>query len=396
MGDAPIVFHDLSFVPEDDEVVVGRSDTGTYVVLPTDGAELLARLIQGMSADRAADWYEKTYDEPVDIDDFLDTMAELGFVREAGPAPVPTVGAPWLNRLAAVVFSPVAWLVYAAVVAGWLLTLVGHPDLLPSPGQVFFTKSLVIVQLVITGGQLPLIFLHEGAHLLAGRRLGLPSTLGVSNRLTNIVFETRMNSVLSVPRRQRYLPLLSGIGCDIVIWGLLDLIAQCTRASDGSLSLAGRVALALAFTSAVRIAWQFQLYLRTDLYYVVATACNCHDLHAASMALVRNRLWRLLRRPGRLVDEEQWTERDRRIGRWYGPCIALGVAVFLTVTLWGSVPIMVQYAGIVADRLGQGRFDGYFWDLALSLAMNVANVVALVLLARRKRRDATNRPLATG
>jgi hypothetical protein len=50
----------------------------------------------------------------------------------------------------------------------------------------------------------------------------------------------------------------------------------------------------------------------------------------------------------------------------------------------------------VADRLGQGRFDGYFWDLALSLAMNVANVVALVLLARRKRRDAANRPLATG
>jgi hypothetical protein len=260
---------------------------------------------------------------------------------------------------------------------------------------VFFTPSLVIIQLVLMCCQMPLVFLHEGSHVLAGSRLGLPSRLGVSNRLIDIVFETRMNSVLSVPRRQRYLPFLSGMACDVVVWALLDLIAQATRAPDGSFSLVGRLALALAFTTVVRIVWQFQLYLRTDLYYVFATAWNCYDLHAASMTLIRNRLWRLLGQRRRLVDEDQWTERDRRIGRWYGPFIAFGICVFLAITLWGSVPILLRYVSIVIARLGAHRLDAYFWDLVLSLVLNVGNFALIAVLARRKRRAASDRPLAT-
>jgi hypothetical protein len=279
-------------------------------------------------------------------------------------------------------------MVLALLVVCWLALLSAHHDLLPRPGQVFFVRSLVIVQLAITAFQVPLIFLHEGAHVLAGRRLGLRATLGISNRLTNIVFESRMNSVLSVPRRQRYLPFLAGMICDVVVWAILDLTAQFTRAPDGSFSLIGRLALMLAFTTALRLAWQFQLYLRTDLYYVAATLLNCHDLHDASISMLRNRIWRVLGKPARLVDEEQWSERERRIGRWYGPVIAFGILVFLVIAVRSSVPILVQYVETVVARIASGRVDAYFWDVLLSLAMNVANIVALVYLARRKRRQA--------
>ncbi|HEY0804050.1 MAG TPA: hypothetical protein VGD84_03250, partial [Pseudonocardiaceae bacterium] len=382
-----VAFHDLSFVPEGEEVVVGRSDTGTYVVLPVDGAALLTRMVEGMPPNSAADWYEDTYGEPVDVVEFLDTLAELGFLRNnATEVLAAPVGRPWVTRLAAAVFSPVAWVVYAAIFVAWLVAVTRHPDLLPRPGQVFFTGSLVLVQLVIIVCQWPLIFLHEGSHVLAGRRLGLPSTLGVSNRLISIVFETRMNSVLSVPRRQRYLPFLSGMACDLVVWCLLGLIAELTRAPDGTFSVAGRVALALALTCVLRLAWQFQLYLRTDLYYVVSTAWNCHNLHDASMTMVRNRIWRLLGRPDRIVDEEQWTVRDRRVGRWYGPCMAFGICVFLAIAALGSIPVLVRYVEIVASRLHTGMLDAGFWDVVVSLLINVANIVALVVLARRKRR----------
>ena len=87
MTEQTLYLHDLSFVSEGGEVVVGRLDTGSYAVFPADGAELLRRLGEGMPLGQASAWYEGTFGEPVDIDDFAVTLAELGFVREPGAEP---------------------------------------------------------------------------------------------------------------------------------------------------------------------------------------------------------------------------------------------------------------------------------------------------------------------
>ncbi|MEU4746017.1 hypothetical protein AB0G02_36925 [Actinosynnema sp. NPDC023658] len=385
MAETPVLFHDLSFVPEGEEVVVGRLDTGAYAVLPADGAALLRRMADGHSPAAAADWYETEFGEAVDVDDFLEAVRELGFVREGGDAVVTgPVRFRWLGRVA---FSPWAWLLYAAVTAAWLVVGAEHHDVVPDPGQFFFSGSTLVVQLVITFGQLPLIFLHEGFHTLAGRRLGLPSRLGMSNRYLYVVFETSMNGLFSVPAAKRYLPFLSGMAVDVVALAGLGLLAHATRGADGALSLFGAICVALGFTVVMRLVWQFQLYLRTDLYYVFATALRCHDLHEASVALLRNRWWRLLGRPERVVDEERWTEHDRRAGRWYGPFIVLGVAVMLALMVFGSLPIVVSYAGIIGRNLTGGRYDLYFWDAVVSLAINVGQLLLVAHLARRKRRS---------
>jgi hypothetical protein len=252
-------------------------------------------------------------------------------------------------------------------------------------GHPFFTGSLVLVQAAIIAGQVPLLFLHEGFHILAGRRLGLPTRMGVSNRLTYIVFETQLNGLQSVPRRARYLPFFAGLVCDGVIFCSLGLIADLTRLGSGSFSLAGRLCLAFAFTVAMRMAWQFQLYLRTDLYYVFATVLNCHDLHDASTALLRNRIWRALGRPHRVVDEQQWTSRDRKVGVLYGPFIALGIFVMVLVTAFGSFPVARQYVVTIARDLMDSPLSAHFWDGLISLFFNAAQIAALIVLSRRKR-----------
>ncbi|MFF4991462.1 hypothetical protein ACFY19_30065 [Streptosporangium saharense] len=389
VDDVRIAFHELSFVPEGDEVVVGRVDADSYAVLPGDGAALLMEMTRGMPPERAARWYEDTYGEQVDIDEFLETLHELGFVRSDGSseksAPERPLPLRWLGEAA---FSPPAWVLYGVVFCVWLFTAVNNRDLLPSPHHIFFADSLLVVQFGIIFGQLPLVFLHEAFHMLAGRRLGLRSRLSISNRYLYIVFETQMNGLLSVERRKRYLPFLVGMVCDVVVFGLLGLAAHLTRADDGTFSLTGRVCLALAFTVLMRFAWQFQLYLRTDLYYVFATALNCHDLHNASTALLRNRIWRLLRRPERLVDEEQWTEYDRRVGRWYGPFISLGILAMLLITVFGSLPVAVQYVQTALRSMGGGVGTPAFWDGALGLLILVNWFVTPAYLARRKRRQA--------
>ncbi|RAG81751.1 hypothetical protein DN069_31095 [Streptacidiphilus pinicola] len=378
----------MSYVPEgDDEVLVGRLDTGSYAVFPADGAQLLRRLSEGMALDEAAAWYEATFDEPVDLDDFVATIRELGFVRTGGTDETEAAAAPpRFRRTARAVFSPAAWLGYLAVVVLWAFAVARHSDLRPAASQIFFVKSLLVVQLVITFGQVPLLLAHEGFHILAGRRLGLPTKLRLSNRLTYIVAETQTNGLMSVERRKRYLPFLAGMLCDLVVLALLDLIATSTRDSGGGLSLTGRVCLALGFTVVMRILWQFQLYLRTDLYYVFATALHCYDLHDASKAVLRNRVWRLLRRPQRQVDVSRWSEQDRRVGTFYGPFILLGFCVLAAITVFASIPVTVGYVRIAAHALGSGRVDAHFWDSLLSLVLNAGQLTALIVLARRKRR----------
>jgi len=131
--------------------------------------------------------------------------------------------------------------------------------------NVFFSPSFVVVQVVLALAQLPAVLWHEWFHVLAARRLGLPSRLGIGRRLYFVVFETELNGLLGVPRRHRYLPLLAGMLADVLIFSGLTL-AAAVDLNDG-LSWVGRLCLALAYTVLLRLAWQFYVFLRTDLYY---------------------------------------------------------------------------------------------------------------------------------
>jgi hypothetical protein len=379
-----LALHPLSFVEQGEDVVVGRVDTGSYAVLPPDGAELLHKLCDGLTLDQAAEWYELTYGEPVDITEFVDGLTELGFVSDGTRAFEPT--APRLQRVGIAVFSPPALIGYALLAVTWLILVGRHADLRPHPGQVFFSNSLLLVQATVFLSQIPLLGLHESFHVLAGQRLGLRSKLNVSNRYGYLVFETQSNGLLSVPRRKRYLPFLAGVLLDVVMVCLLTLAAEATRGADGSLSILGRACLGVGFTVVLRIAWQFQLYLQTDLYYVFSTLLNCHDLHLASKAITLNRLWRTLHWYDRLVDEDQWTARDRKVGSWYGILLVFGLVAAIALTVFGSVPIGVSYIETTYRHLMSGNFNAEFWDAVLSVSINTSELVAVFFLSRRKRR----------
>jgi hypothetical protein len=379
-----LALHPLSFVEQGEDVVVGRVDTGSYAVLPTDGAELLRRLSDGLTLDEAAEWYQATYDEAVDMDEFVEALTDLGFVSD-GTMPV-EAAAPRFQRLGIILFSAPAFLGYAILAVCWLALVGRHADLRPHPGQVFFSNSLLLVQATLFLSQIPLLFLHEGFHVLAGQRLGLRSKLNVSNRYGYLVFETQSNGLLSVPRRKRYLPFLAGMVLDVVMVSLFALIAEATRHPDGSLSMLGKACLAIGFSVVLRIAWQFQLYLQTDLYYVFSTLLNCHDLHVASMAIAKNRLWRMLGWRDRLVDEDQWTARDRKVGSWYGTLLVFGLVAAIALTAFGSIPIAISYIETTYRHLTSGNLNAEFWDAVLSVSINTTEFTAVFFLSRRKRR----------
>ena len=178
---------------------------------------------------------------------------------------------------------------------------------------MFFTDYLLVIELTVLIGQAPLILLHESAHVLAGRRLGLRTRVRLGQRWYFLGLRNRDGwNWVSVPRRQRYLPILAGVLTDIGVIAALTLIAAMTRSSDGTFTLVGGICLALAFTTLPRIAWQLYFFLQTDGYFLVSTVLGTIDLHGAATGLLRNRVNRWRRRPDLQTPMDTW--HPRRLG----------------------------------------------------------------------------------
>lgn len=172
---------------------------------------------------------------------------------------------------------------------------------------------------------------------------------------------------------------------------MLTLIAAATVRPDGSLPLAGAVCLAFAFTTALRFAWQFYLYLRTDIYYAAVTVLGCLDLQAAARRILANRVRKLLRRPP--ADESLLHPRDLVVGRWYSWLMLAGYVFSLTTLAVAIIPATWQILAITFERfIRGGQSWGHIADSAIFLVLNLAQIVIiLVVVLRSRRRRGTSR-----
>ncbi len=390
-----VVLHPLQFLDEDDEVTVGRPEVGEFVVLPVEGAALLRRLIDGASIAEAASWFENTYGETIDVADFVADLDELGFVRRPGEQPGKLGGVRW-QRLGRAVFSPVGAISYAVLLAAWVTAMFRNSDLVPKPHNLIFTHYMSVLVLTLFLAQIPLLLIHEAAHALAGRRLGLHSTLSIGRRLQFIVFETNMNGLVAVPRRQRYLPILAGMMTDLGASAALCLLAGALRGPDGSIDQLGAIALSLSYLTLMRFVWQFFFFLRTDIFYLVVTVLGCVDLHTAARQQLANRWQQLRGRPLR-YDPQTWHPRDRAVARWYAYLMALGYLLSITSFLVGWLPALAHVLVTAVLRLFGSGAQGWrgLVDSIVFFAMNSAELLIVLGLAVRQRRAARQRQTAT-
>lgn len=381
MSEAPLELHPLRFVAERDGVIVGRADTSSYALLPPDGAELLRRLADGTSVADAAAWYFSTFHETVDMADFIAALRDLGFVRTAGEKPADQRQVRY-QALGRALFSPAAWVVYASVTAAALAAMAWQPALRPRPGDVFFVRSLVVMQAVLMLAQFPATLLHEWFHVMAARRRGVPSRLGVNRRLYFFVFETRLDGLLGLPRRQRYLPFFAGMLADVLVASGLTLaaLAGLHGASYGAMSWPARLALAIAYTTLLRVAWQLFVFLRTDPYFALTTVLGCTNLAEASSAYLRERIGRRTRRA---ADEQAaWSPRDQQFAPWFALLTVAGTATLLAFAAIAVIPIAITFAHRLTSGITRGVAGGTrFWDSTASFVFLALEFLILPFLA---------------
>src|SRR5664280_2942618 len=331
LGERPLLLHSLTFLDDGDEVVVGRRDIDSYGVFPSDGAALLRELVAGRGLEAAGEWYFETFGERVDLGEFVAVLHELSFIRAPTDPPAAQDDASTVSprthvpgqALGKAAFSNAAWLCYALIVLAAVWVCVLDSGLTPMPSHVFFSPYLAVIELVVVFGQTPLIALHEAFHVLAGRRLGLTTRVRLSYRF---------------------------------------------------------------LTTLPRIASQFFLHLRTDLYHLVVLLTGCDDLHGAAKQVLLNQLNAAWGKREKVREDNVGSRRDCAAARWYAPLLLSGYVASVAMAAGIVLPLAWRFITMTIDRLtGSAASTATFWDAAVVLILTLFEFGLAGVLAWRER-----------
>ncbi len=99
-----------------------------------------------------------------------------------------------------------------------------NPTYLPSYQDFFFVDNYLLTFVLSIVSALALVFIHEFAHLIAGKAVGVDGNFSVGMRLFYPVAETNLTGLWSVPGKKRVLPFLAGMINDTLIISLILIL----------------------------------------------------------------------------------------------------------------------------------------------------------------------------
>jgi putative peptide zinc metalloprotease protein len=364
--DARVAVAQMTHRREGDEVTIGDPRRQVFLTIPAEAWEILSELAGGRTVGEALDLYERAHGETPDLDDFLGLLADEGLVApwddeafavtDAAPDAAPPA---WISPALArrLVGAPVVGFCSLVVaIAGVLVA--SDPGVVPGPSVLVFDDHLAAVLAALFVATTIGVLLHEFGHLLAARASGVPARIGIGHRLWIVVFETDMTGIWMEPKRRRYLAFMIGPVIDAVSAAVL--IGVLWTHAHGWLHLAPVIVQftgAVLFSYFLRLLWQCFVFVRTDFYFVAATALNCKNLLGDTEDLLRNRVARLRRRQP-LVDQSAIPPAEMRAVRGYAVVWLAGRALAFSSLFLVSGPVLWAY-GVQLARAATGGQSSY-------------------------------------
>lgn len=371
----------VPFLRQEDgsDFIIGHPVTNHFISLPREAVEVLDLLASRNTLEEVEKTFLEKYGEVPDLEDFLASLEERGFVRpgnedvtvSAVRAPSPKYHFTFIpERHAQALFSKPVLMASAIFVLLALMALVSDPALVPGWRALFFQRHITASFLLLMTIGLFTTFLHEMAHLTAARAEGVLCRIGISNRLWILVAETDMTGVWLLPRNRRYLPILAGPWLDTVSASFLVLLFYAGR--RGWIDLGQdtwRILAAVLMSYLLRLLWQCYFFVRTDFYYVFATFFNCKDLMGDTRSYLRNQLLRVLGRE-KLRDQQHIPEREMRAVRAYSLFWLAGRGAAFWTLFKFSLPLMFAYFGHIGSSLAHDwRSDRYAFADAMLITV---------------------------
>jgi hypothetical protein len=386
--DSRVTFFELSTRAEEDGIVVGRADTGDFVLLPEVGARIIDELNRGTCLGEVAEVLSAS-GPAVDVVAFVRQLSECGFVREVDGVPVadaPTGHQGSLPRLTARhvgwMFTAFAYAAYSLVVAAAVAVLVLQPRVRPQYRDFFFSGSTSVVVAGSTALFIAIAGLHEFAHLASARAAGVPARISLGTRLYSLVAQTDVSGMWAAGRADRMRTYLAGMGMDLLLGSAL-VVARALSGTEGWADHVMAAAVVLILTG---IAGQFQLFVRTDIYFIAADLLGARNLFEdATVQFVHTvRCW--TRRGRRAHPLAGLPRHERRVVQGYCAVMIAGTVVSLTVFAAYLLPALVLLFVRAAHRLSSGIASGHVLmalDGGITLLVEGCTELVVAILALR-------------
>lgn len=341
---------------EGGEVIIGCPDTATFLALPPDAVAVLDALASGRTVGEATALYREKFQEELDVQALLERLEHEGFVwlegREPegkqGPSPLrfhfSNIPVSFARRF----FSPPMLMLCGAIIVVGVVLLFTQKQLLPGWRAYLFRDRITLTYLLLMLLGYAAVFVHEMAHLLAARALGISCRLGIGNRLWMVVAETDMTGIWAVEPHKRYLPFLAGPLVDAVSASLLLIISAVAQKGLFTLPpLFAALLQALLLSYLMNLLWQCYFFVRTDFYYALANLFRCKNLLGDTVTYLRNQLVRMSGR-GQLEDQSHIPAHEMRVIRLYafiwvgGRAISFFALFKVTLPLiWGYLELLI-------------------------------------------------------
>ncbi|MGY5118697.1 hypothetical protein ACWC2H_22970 [Streptomyces sp. 900105755] len=388
---ARVLLHDLGVRQDRDEWIVGRMATRTFVALPAVGARAVALLGEGLSVARTAEILRAETGEELDIPDFVRDLAALGFVARIGDRPVPDTdpppaSLPWLRpHHVRYALHPALPVLVAVLLLAAGVVLTRRPDLLPGYRDLLWSPHGSLVLLTGAAAGWTLVLAHELAHLVTARAAGVPGRIRLGTRLQFLVMQTDISGIELAPRRHRLTAYLSGIALNLsVASAVLLVLARTDTATTAHRLLAAVLLLAL-----LPLPFQFMVFTRTDLYFVLQDLTGCRDLYGDGLAYARYVFRRTRRGPGGGAAGDpsvRLPPHERRAVRLYSVVLVAGtvacLAFMAAVTLPADITLLVRAArGLGPDHGLAANAD----SAAVLVTLGGINVLWAVTFWRNRR-----------
>lgn len=355
-----IGFHPLAIREEDERFIVGRKETGDFIALPKVGGRTLELLLQGNSFQETQSILETEYGVKVDLKGFIDNMIRFGFVQTFDGQPIESKVPPrsnlgWLKpKRVRWLFQWPAMLFYSLLLLSAGLSLITHPQFLPNYRDFIWTSSTTIVFVGNTAWMLINLVMHELAHMIAARSLGIRTRISLGTRLHYLVSHVDVTGLWALPRNKRYRVYMAGIMWDLTPISIAILLLTFAPLSD----LTRNILSAIILSNYLKIVWQFRFYLRTDIFFVFQDLMHCHNLHRDAFLYLQSFFARLAgvfsRRKRddsllRLIHPE-----ERRKVALYAWIMFFGTSLGLLVFISYGIPIVVKILSLAAHSIMQG------------------------------------------
>ena len=391
-NNSKIELHTLLFREEDGKHVVGREEIQKYIEIPSVGVQVIKLLRRNHTIKEIKEVVDVQEKDDVNVRKFIHKLISVGFVKKVDGKTLPEYHRRSKDFLsfvkpayARIIFSKSGFFVLTFLFLIAVTLILKNPNYLPSFRDYFFHQyfSVVIVTSVILGWIL--VFFHEVMHLLAAKSLGVGGTIRLNNRLSYLVAESDVTNLWKVQRKKRWVVYMAGIFFELVFISLA--IIALALSDYGAIVLPillYKIIKMLIFIEVIGIVWEFRIYIRTDIYYVLSNILNQRNLYKGSLNYFKQKIKSLFVKSDSDIDKISSKQKSSYM-------------IFFTILIIGSlftvgsyiffiIPVLMRmFKGIFIQISQAVQFtDPRFIDGMVTLAINLLYVSLLIYFIIKK------------